>query len=225
MATKFVGYYRVSTREQGKSGLGLEAQASAVKAYLGSSEELEGEFTEVESGAATDRPQLAAALQLCRRSKAKLLIARLDRLARNVRFISQLMESGVDFIAVDMPTANKLTIHIIAAIAEHERDIISQRTKAALSAAKIRGTRLGNPRISEIQHLGTRRRIDRADVFAKRTYPMIRAIQSSGATSYAAIASALNVAAVPTQQGKSWTPAGVRNIVMRSTREDQQLAR
>lgn len=214
----FVGYYRVSTREQGKSGLGLEAQSTAVRAHLCPSDSLEGEFTEIESGSVAGRPQLSAALDLCRKRKAVLLIARLDRLARNVRFISQLMESGVDFIAVDMPTANKLTIHIIAAIAEHEKDLISQRTKAALDAAKRRGVKLGNPNIAKVHRQGTLRRMERADAFARRTHPMIRAIQSSGASTYAAVATALNAAAVPTQRLKSWTSAGVRNVLMRAER-------
>jgi len=128
------------------------------------------------------------------------------------------MESGVDFIAVDMPTANKLTIHIIAAIAEHEKDLISQRTKAALDAAKRRGVKLGNPNIAKVHRQGTLRRMERADAFARRTHPMIRAIQSSGASTYAAVATALNAAAVPTQRLKSWTSAGVRNVLMRAER-------
>ncbi len=142
----FVAYYRVSTDRQGESGLGLEAQRAAVARFTHNASLL-SEFQEIESGKRhTNRPQLAAALDRCRRDKATLVIARLDRLARNVHFISGLMESGVDFVAVDMPQANRLTIHILAAVAEHEREAISQRTKAALGAAKNRGTRLGNPR-------------------------------------------------------------------------------
>jgi len=143
---QFVAYYRVSTDRQGESGLGLEAQRAAVARFTHGASLL-SEFQEIESGKRhTNRPQLAAALDTCRRQKAILVIARLDRLARNVHFISGLMESGVDFIAVDMPQANRLTIHILAAVAEHEREAISQRTKAALGAARTRGTRLGNPR-------------------------------------------------------------------------------
>jgi DNA invertase Pin-like site-specific DNA recombinase len=144
--SSFVAYYRVSTDRQGESGLGLEAQRAAVARFTHGASLL-SEFQEIESGKRhTNRPQLAAALDTCRRHKATLVIARLDRLARNVYFISGLMESGVDFVAVDMPQANRLTIHILAAVAEHEREAISQRTKAALRAAKQRGTRLGNPR-------------------------------------------------------------------------------
>ncbi len=141
---KTASYYRVSTERQGQSGLGLDAQRSAVAAYA-VGKELSGEFVEVESGRKDNRPHLSAALALCRRKRAVLVIAKLDRLARSVAFISNLMESGVEFVAVDMPQANRLTLHILAAVAEHEREMISQRTRAALSAAKMRGTRLGNP--------------------------------------------------------------------------------
>ncbi len=145
----FIAYYRVSTERQGASGLGLDAQRQAVSGFVGSGQ-LVSEFTEIESGRRhANRPQLLAALAECRRRRAVLLIARLDRLARNVAFISALMENGTDFVACDMPTANRLTIHILAAVAEHEREMISKRTKAALAEAKRRGTRLGNPRIEQ----------------------------------------------------------------------------
>ena len=145
---KFVAYYRVSTDRQGKSGLGLDAQREAVTSYLnGGSWQLVQEFVEVESGKRADRPQLAAALAACRKHKAKLVIAKLDRLSRNLAFVATLMESGVEFVAVDNPHANKLTIHILAAVAQHEREMISERTKAALAAARARGTQLGNPRL------------------------------------------------------------------------------
>src|SRR3954466_1761959 len=147
---KWVAYYRVSTAKQGASGLGLEAQREAVAGYLnGGNWQLAAEFTEVESGRKNDRPELAKGLALCRRIGATLIIAKLDRLARNVAFVSNLMESGVEFVAVDFPTANQLTIHILAAVAEHEREMISARTKAALAAAKARGTKLGNPNLTD----------------------------------------------------------------------------
>src|SRR6478672_9282933 len=137
---RFIAYYRVSTAQQGRSGLGLDAQQAAVLAYLnGGSWALLEEFTEIESGKRSDRPQLAAALAACRLHKATLVIAKLDRLARNVAFVSALMEAGVEFVAVDFPQANRLTIHILAAVAEHEASMISARTKAALAAAKARG--------------------------------------------------------------------------------------
>ena len=127
---KFVAYFRVSTDRQGKSGLGLEAQREAVMNYLnGGSWQLVGEFTEVESGKHSDRPQLAAALAACKKHRAKLVIAKLDRLSRNLAFIATLMEAGAEFIAVDNPHASKLTVHILAAVAQHEREMISQRTK------------------------------------------------------------------------------------------------
>ena len=137
---KFVAYYRVSTERQGQSGLGLEVQENAVLEYLnGGGWKLVGRFVEVESGKRNDRPELAKALAACRRLGATLVIAKLDRLARNVAFVANLMESGVEFVAYDFPQANRLTIHILAAVAEHEREMISQRTKAALAAAKARG--------------------------------------------------------------------------------------
>src|SRR3954466_14112607 len=153
----FVAYYRVSTDRQGQSGLGLDAQRAAVAGFFGA-RELIAEFTEVESGKRADRPQLAAALDLCRRRRAMLVIAKLDRLARNVAFIASLMEAGVEFTAVDMPSANKLTLHILAAVAEHEREMISARTRAALAAAKARGVRLGRPD-RETRHMRTARSV------------------------------------------------------------------
>lgn len=147
---KFVAYYRVSTQQQGNSGLGLEAQQASVRAYLnGGMWELVAEFTEVETGkganALARRPKLSEALALCKRHKATLVIAKLDRLARNVHFITGLIESGVEFVAADMPHANKTMLQIHAVMSEHERDQISERTRAALAAAKARGVKLGNP--------------------------------------------------------------------------------
>src|SRR5215471_5776281 len=152
---KFVAYFRVSTDRQGKSGLGLEAQRKAVLDYLnGGSWELVQEFVEVESGKHSERPQLEAALAACKKHRARLVIAKLDRLSRNLAFIATLMESGVEFTAVDNPHANKLTIHILAAVAQHEREMISERTKAALAAAKARGQRLGNPQLDKAAKRG-----------------------------------------------------------------------
>jgi DNA invertase Pin-like site-specific DNA recombinase len=143
-ARRFVAYYRVSTDRQGRSGLGLEAQQKAVRDYLdGGAWEIVADFVEVESGKRSDRPELARALDACRKHKGRLVI--MDRLSRNLAFIATLMDSGVEFLAVDNPHANKLTIHILAAVAEHEREAISERTKAALAAAEARGTKLGTP--------------------------------------------------------------------------------
>ena len=144
MPTKFIAYHRVSTDRQGRSGLGLEAQQAAVRSYLdGGAGQLVGEFTEIESGHKNERPELAEALTFCKKHKATLLIARLDRLARNVHFISGLMETKVRFIACDMPEATPFMLHIYAAAAQEEARAISARTKAALQAAKARGVRLG----------------------------------------------------------------------------------
>jgi DNA invertase Pin-like site-specific DNA recombinase len=148
----YVAYYRVSTQRQGESGLGLGAQREAV-ARLAKTGPILAEYTEVESGKShNNRPQLLAALAEAKRRKATLLIAKLDRLARNVHFISGLMEAGVDFQAADMPHANRLTIHILAAMAEHERELISQRTKAGLEAA-IREIEQNGSRISNRSRL------------------------------------------------------------------------
>lgn len=147
---EYVAYYRVSTDKQGLKGLGMDAQREAVARFVAGRGEVAAAFVEVESGRKDNRPQLHAALAECQKRRAVLVIAKLDRLARNVHFISGLMNSDVEFIAVDMPSANRLTIHILAAVAEkHEREMISQRTKAALAAAKARGTKLGNPRAAE----------------------------------------------------------------------------
>ena len=145
MEGSFVSYLRVSTRRQGESGLGLEAQRQAVFAYTNGGRLL-AEYLEVESGKRNDRPQLLAALAHAQATGATLIIAKPNRLARNVHFISGLMEAGVDFVAADLPSANRLTINVLAAVAEHEREMISARTKAALAAAKARGVRLGNPK-------------------------------------------------------------------------------
>src|SRR6266478_2770642 len=147
MSRQFVAYYRVSTDRQGRSGLGLDAQREAVFRHLASQAgDLIGEFCEVESGRRSDRPQLAAAIAAAKKPRATLIIAKLDRLARNVHFISGLLESGVEFVAADNPHANKMTIQLLAVFGEFEREQISARTKAALQAAKARGTVLGNPR-------------------------------------------------------------------------------
>src|SRR5262249_55450711 len=140
MRGKFIAYYRVSTDRQGKSGLGLDAQRKAVVDYLdGGKWTLLDEFTEIESGKRNDRPELEKALAACKKHRAKLVIAKLDRLSRNLAFIAVLMDRKVDFVCCDNPTATKFTIHILAAVAEHERDAISARTKAALAAAKANG--------------------------------------------------------------------------------------
>ena len=179
---RFVAYYRVSTRWQGRSRLGgLEAQRTAVMDYLnGGSWELVGEFTEIESGKHSDRPELAKALTACRKQHAHLVIAKLDRLSRNLAFIANLMESAVEFVAIDNPTANKSTLHVLAAVAQHEREMISDRTKAALAAAKARGKKLGGPDPrGAVQRMAEARKA-RADEFARNVLPLNPRCASNG---------------------------------------------
>lgn len=214
---RFVAYHRVSTDRQGKSGLGLEAQRKAILDYLnGGSWELTAEFVEVESGKHSDRPQLAAALEACRKNKAKLVIAKLDRLSRNLAFIATLMESGVEFVAVDNPHANKLTVHILAAVAQHEREMISERTRAALQAAKAREKKLGNPRLAEAARRGVDALKANADQFAANVLPVIREIQKAGAVSANAIAGKLNERGVKTARGGKWTHVQVGKALARA---------
>ena len=195
----FVAYYRVSTDRQGRSGLGLEAQQTAIRNFLnGGDWVLAGEFTEVESGKKNDRPELAQALALCKRKKAKLVIAKLDRLSRNLAFIATLMDSGVEFVAVDNPHANKLTLHILAAVAQHEREMIADRTKIALQAAKARGVQLGanGRRLSQ-------RFKDAAVMKATVLAPILNELKGSG-MSAAKIASELTARKIPTERGGKW---------------------
>ena len=220
---KFVAYYRVSTAKQGRSGLGLEAQQEAVRNYLnGGRWRLVAEATEVESGKRNDRPKLAEALSLCRVHGATLIIAKLDRLARNVNFISNLMESTVEFTAVDFPQANRLTVHILAAVAEHEAAMISTRTKAALAAAKARGVKLGGDRGNIA---GESRKGQRASA-AKRSalatdraidlLAVIRSAQANGATSLRQIAEVLNERGIVTARGGEWSAVQVARVLARA---------
>jgi DNA invertase Pin-like site-specific DNA recombinase len=218
---RFIGYYRVSTAKQGRSGLGLEAQQSAVRGYLnGGSWQLVAEVVEVESGKRSDRPKLAEALRLCRLHKAVLIIAKLDRLARNVAFVSALMESGVEFVAVDFPQANRLTVHILAAVAEHEAKAISERTKAALAAAKARGVRLGGDRGAslsvEAQTKGNQVRTAKANDRAADLLPVIRDIREAGAVTLQQVADGLNARGITTARGGQWSPVQVQRVEARA---------
>ena len=210
---KFVAYYRVSTQKQGKSGLGLEAQERAVNDYLnGGDWEIVSSFVEMESGRKSQRPELTKALDACRKHQAVLIIAKLDRLARNVAFISNLMESQVPFIAVDRPNASAFELHIYAAMAEEEARQISERTKAALAAAKARGVKLGNPNPESARNA----RIKIADEFASYVFPIIEELRTTGLQSLRALARGLENRGVLTPRGKQqWTPTGVRNILIR----------
>ncbi len=216
---KFVAYFRVSTDRQGKSGLGLEAQRKSVLDYLdGGRWTLIAEFTEIESGKRNDRPELEKALAACKKQKSKLVIAKLDRLSRNLAFIAALMDSGVEFIAVDNPHANKLTVHILAAVAQHEREIISARTSAALQAAKARGKRLGNPKLAQARRHAEVAKKESADRYSKNILPVIREIQGSGVRSLRGVARALMARGIPTARGGAWTAVQVSAILKRAGR-------
>lgn len=207
----FVAYYRVSTDRQGRSGLGLEAQQKAVSDYLnGGDWKLVSEFVEAESGKDNDRPELAKALAMCRKRRAKLVIAKLDRLSRNLAFVAALMDSGVEFVAVDNPHANKLTMHILAAVAQHEREQIAERTRAALAAAKARGTKLGRhgAEVLSIRHKA--KTVERAQHLA----PIFTEL--AGLSSRAAAAE-LNRRGIPTPTGGAWHPMQVQRTRQRLT--------
>jgi DNA invertase Pin-like site-specific DNA recombinase len=220
---QFVAYIRVSTEKQGKSGLGCEAQEAAVMAWLnGGRWELLAKFVEEESGKRHDnRPQLQAALELCRRRKATLVIAKLDRLTRNAAFLGNLLESGVKFVAVDNANATPLTIRILAAVAQEEREQISMRTKAALAAKKARGGRLGfanpdrhgmSPK-SAAAIRGARLRGD-ARRFAANTLPIVDTIKAAGVLTLSGIAEVLNARGIPSARSGKWYASSVRNLVL-----------
>jgi DNA invertase Pin-like site-specific DNA recombinase len=216
---KVVAYYRVSTARQGRSGLGIEAQRRAFQSQLGEQKPI-SEFVEVESGTSGDRPQLRAALTACRVHRAALIIAKLDRLAGNVAFVAALMDSGVEFQACDFPSANRPTIHILSAVAEHEARMISERTRAALAAAKARGTALGGfrGRAGTCTDLEEARavRTAKADTRAADLVPTIRQLRSEGAQSLRAIAAGLNSKGIPACRGGLWSAAQVRRLHKRS---------
>ena len=210
----------MSTTQQGVSGLGLAAQRASVAAHLnGGRWELLQEVVEIESGKRSDRPKLVEALRLCRQKKATLVIAKLDRLARNVHFISGLMESGVEFVAVDMPQANRFVVHILAAVAEQEAEAISKRTKAALAAAKARGTQLGGRRVSRERwgEIGLEARLGRTAEAEKRAatlvLPVIHELRAGGAVSLRQIAAGLNEKNVATPRGGDWSAVQVQRAL------------
>lgn len=214
----FIGYYRVSTAKQGASGLGLEAQQAAVRDYLnGGNWKLLAEVVEVESGKRSDRPKLEEARRLSRLHGATLIIAKLDRLSRNARFLLELQESGVDFVAVDMPSANKLTVGIMALVAQDEAERISARTKAALAAAKARGVKLGGNRgvvlTDDARKAGRAVRTAKATARAADLAPLIADLQANGITSLGAIAKALNERGIPTAKGGEWSAIQVSRVI------------
>jgi DNA invertase Pin-like site-specific DNA recombinase len=209
--SRYVSYLRVSTQRQGQSGLGIEAQRAAVDQYIRSvSGSLIEENVEIESGSIRSRPVLLKSIALAKQEKAVLVIAKLDRLARNVAFVSALMEAGVEFVAVDFPAANKLLIHIMAAVAEHERMMISDRTKAALAAAKARGVRLG----VNGSRLAERHKADAA-IFSERMRQPIAEAMWNGADTLATIAAQLNAAGHHTREGRTWGTGSVHRVMSR----------
>jgi DNA invertase Pin-like site-specific DNA recombinase len=217
MNGRFVSYLRASTDKRGTSGLGLDDQREAVTIYLnGGDWQLVGEVVEIESGKNSDRPQLAKALELCHLTDATLVVAKLGRLARKAAFIANLMESGVPFVACDMPHAKPFELHIRASLAEEEARLISQRTKAALAQARQRGVKLGGYRGGPVvdHNKATEARQKVADAFAASLVPMVREMRNGG-LSLAQIAAALTDKGIRTARGGEWAPATVRNLLAR----------
>jgi len=216
-APRFVTYYRVSTQQQGRSGLGLEAQAATVAGHVARvGGEVVARFTEVESGKKRDRPELVKALAACRRHRAVLVVAKLDRLARNVAFLSALMEAGVDFTCCDMPSATRLTIQIMAAVAEDEARRISERTKAALAARKARGFTLGN--VANLTPGNSPAAADnraKANADAERLRPVVAAIVAEGVDGVRDLCRRLNARGYVTARGSAWHPTSVSRLVKR----------
>ena len=210
MKNTAIAYIRVSTDKQGKSGLGLEAQQEAIASYAASQGVTVSEtFIEVESGKNNHRPELEKALKLAKRTKSTLLIAKLDRLSRNAAFLLTLRDSGVDFVAADNPEANRLTIGILAVIAEHEREMISERTKAAMAAAKARGIKLGNPQGFSEDHrkAGPAARRKQSQDFTQR---IAHHFEKTAHLSLREAAQVLNDGGVETAKGGLWSASTVR---------------
>ena len=209
---KIVTYTRVSTKRQGQSGLGLEAQEAAIQNYIQEhSADVVGGFVEIESGKKSNRPELAKAIALAKKTKSKLVVAKLDRLARNVHFISGLLESKVDFVALDFPEANTFTLHIMAALAEQEARLISERTKAALAAAKRRGVILGaHGRKLADENIAS------ADKWAASiSDSLLSVIASCRKKTLQNVANKLNKKGITTRTGKTFAPTTVMNLMKR----------
>lgn len=231
MPTRFVSYIRVSTVRQGRSGLGIDAQREAIRLHVNASGgELVSEFLEIESGRRSDRTELAKALSACRAQRCTLIIAKIDRLSRSLSFVSALMDSGVDFIATDNPAANRLTLHVLAAVAEAEARAISERTRVALAAAKRRGVKLGGFRGRVATDADRQRaaaaKTALADARARDLVSTFDALRADGITSYRGIALRLNAMNIPTTgstdgagrpigNGGRWHAAQVRRLLAR----------
>lgn len=220
---KIVAYYRVSTEEQGRSGLGLEAQRSAVAALCESRGwAIVAEFTDVESGKRSDRPQLLAALQQADLTGATVCVAKLDRLSRDANYISNLQVRGAKFVAANMPEATGLLIHIMAGIAQEEREAISQRTKAALAVAKAKGMKLGNPNGAAALHKAGKGNVAavavlkaEASIHAAKVAPVVARLRAAGVTSLPRLALSLNNEGIRTPRGGRWHPSSVSNLLKR----------
>ncbi len=220
---QYIGYYRVSTKGQGKSGLGLDAQRTAVVNYLKSRQAREiDSYTEVESGKKADRPVLRQAINRCKETGAKLLVAKLDRLSRNAKFLftlkDELEEAGIGFTIADMPEANTLVLGFMASLAQYEAELISKRTKEGLAEAKKKGKRIGSPQnlTAEARQkaLSTIRNKARKDVDTRKAFHFIQPRREQG-WSYAKIATALNNEGYRTRKGKKFYPAQVRRVLFR----------
>lgn len=217
-----IAYLRVSSAKQGRSGLGIEAQREALGRFANAEGfEIAREYVEVETGKGADaldrRPQLAAALTDARRQRCPVAVAKLDRLSRDVHFISGLMAHKVPFLVAELgPDVDPFILHLFAALAEKERALISTRTKAALSAARARGVALGNPRIKRAQRSAVESIKVRADQHAANIIPMIRQIQRAGAKTLREIADALNARGISTARGGRWHAMTVRNVLERT---------
>ncbi|MER9580479.1 recombinase family protein [Mesorhizobium sp. M0276] len=219
-----ISYLRVSTNGQSRSGLGLEAQRQAIARFA----ETEGfdiiaEFLEVETGKGADalsrRPQLAKALAAAKKAGCSIVVAKLDRLSRDVAFIAGLMARRVAFVVAELgPNVDPFVLHLFAAVAERERAMISERTRAALAAAKERGVQLGGPKLAEAQQKSREVRMTQADAFAANILPIIRDIQASGVKSLRQIAVALNARGIATARGGTWTAVQVTDIINRDGR-------
>ncbi len=217
MSEKYVIYRRVSTAQQGKSGLGLEAQDRDIALFLDNYSdvpfEVLGTFTDVQSGKYADRPELEKAMEMARRNRAELLVSKLDRLSRDVEFIAKtLKDKGLTLRVASMPSADKFQLHIYAALAEQERDFISLRTKQALAAAKERGVKLGGMRDATMKRNEAAKQA--ADAAAQRVASIIIPMREAKA-SLQSIADALNAANVPTPRGRKWAAMSVRNALKR----------
>jgi len=217
---KAIAYYRVSTAKQGRSGLGLEAQQHAVNEYLKSSgADLVAEFQEVESGSKDNRPELQKALRKCRLTGATLLIAKLDRLSRNRRFLMELSDSSIRFVCCDMPEANNFTVGLLACLADYERQLISERTKAALQAAKARGVVLGNPNLELVRNQDTtnarKARMEQTQARRAEIREVIGEIEQDAGESLSsrAMAARLNDAGYTTSTGGQWSNMAVLRVL------------